>query len=43
MEFRITKTDVPERDIELGLVVLPSAMTRTMQRDAVQPRTAVGV
>jgi hypothetical protein len=50
MEFRIAKTDVPECDIEVGLsesvgaaqtlVVLPSAMTRAMQRGATQSRTA---
>lgn len=38
MELRIAKTDVPECDIEVGL--LPSAMTRAMQRGATQPRTA---
>jgi hypothetical protein len=59
MELRIAETDVPERDIEVGLsvsgiarpsraesvdaartLVLPSAMTRAMQRGATQPRTA---
>jgi hypothetical protein len=38
MELRIAKTDVPARDIEVGLS--PSAMTRAMQRGATQPRTA---
>jgi len=38
MELRIAKTDIPERDIEVGLS--PSAMTRAMQRGATQPRIA---
>jgi hypothetical protein len=40
MESRITKIDVPECDIEVGLSVSPSAMTRVMRRGATQPRTA---
>jgi hypothetical protein len=49
MELRIAKTDVPafarpswaeSVDAARTLVVLPSAMTRAMQRGAAQPRTA---